>query len=270
MSVDDYMRSNDVKAFHDAAGHFRVWILVRASNPAGKQYIGVPGYVPKRLDCKAKTADFDVTLPGGLGRKKTAGLVVSLAVPGMLSAFQDQSDVKESWLKFQHLCYFPEPGVTLSWFPNGKLYSVQMDPSHERYGCMTFSSSSNRANAAYIHSDYDLYGIVPEDNPAENIRVTGKRLGQDHARSQIFFDVQHYLNHRMGVPMILHGEQETFTDDMDDNLDVFCPDGTSMIQAYGAGAILQLYETTFKGRQMYGEDSNPKPYFGMWQVLGPK
>jgi len=144
-----------------------------------------------------------------------------------------------------------------------------MDPGHERYGCVLFSISSNRPAASYIHSDYDLYGIVPEDRPDTNIRVKEKRLGQDHTRSQLFFDVQHYLNHRMGVAMILHGEQDTFKEDMNDNLDVFCPDGEKIIEAYGPDAVLQLYTVTFKGRAMYGKGSNPKPYFGQWQALGP-
>ncbi len=87
MSVQDYMRPIDITEFRDAAKakQFRVWILFRASNPAGKQYIGVHGYVPKRIDCKAKTADQDVTLPGGL--------VVNLEIDGMLAAFDDTADI---------------------------------------------------------------------------------------------------------------------------------------------------------------------------------
>jgi hypothetical protein len=271
MSVTDYMRSTDIKVFCDAAKHFRVWILVRASNPAGKQYIGIHGYTPKRLDCKAKTADKDAMLPRGLGIKRTAGLVVNPEIDGMLTAFDDTTGIMKEWFKFKPICSFPKPGPPLLWFPDGKQYSVQMDASHERYGCVLFSVSSNRAAASYIHSDYDLYGIVPEDNPAANIRTEPeKRFNQDHTRGRQFFDLQHYLNHRMGVPMIQHGEQETFKEDLNDNLDVFCPDGEKIIEAYGADAILRLYTVTFKGRQMYGGDSSPKPFFGRWQILGPK
>jgi hypothetical protein len=53
---------------------------------ATKQYIGEPKYTPKRLDCKAKTADRDAEVPG-LGTKKTAGLVVDPTLPGFQHAF---------------------------------------------------------------------------------------------------------------------------------------------------------------------------------------
>ena len=273
MSVNDYMRPIDIKVFHDAAKakQFRGWIVLRASNPAGKQYIGVHGYVPKRIDCKAKTADKDVSLPGIPGKKKTAGLVVNPEIEGMLGAFEDTDKIVDEWLKFKHLCYIPKPGPPLPWFPGGKQYSVQMDPSNERFGCVLFSVSSNSAAASYIHSDYDLFGIVPESDASSNVRVVdeGGRHGQPHTRSRLFFDVQHYLNNRMGVPMILHGEQETFKEDWNDNIDVFCPDGETIIEAYGPAAIRHLYTVTFKGRQMYGKGANPKPYFGLWEVLSP-
>ena len=57
MAVFDYMPQRHVAAFKRAAGHFVVWILVRRGNPASKKFIGQPGYIPKMLDCKAKTAE---------------------------------------------------------------------------------------------------------------------------------------------------------------------------------------------------------------------
>jgi hypothetical protein len=271
MSASDYMRSTDVEVFRDAAKRYAVWILLRASNPAGKQYIGVHGFVPKRIDCKAKTADKDVPLPGVPGRKKMAGLVVNPEIEGMLLAFDDTTDIVKNWREFEPLCYLPKPGPPPLWIPGGKQYSVQMDPTHERYGCVVFSVSSNRAAASYIHSDYDLYGIVLDSDPSSNVRVKDEegRHGQPHTRSRLFFDVQHYLNHRMGVPMILHGEQETFKEDFDDKLDVFPPDGGFPFEAYGADAIRRLYKETFQGRPIYGGDAIPKPLFGLWQVIRP-
>jgi hypothetical protein len=270
MPASDYMRPNDVKAFLEGAANFHVWILLRASNPEAKQYIGVPGYRPKRLDCKAKTAKRNVNLPGGLGEKKTAGLVVNPTIPGMAAAFDDLDEALETWSGFKDKCDIPKPGALTPYFPGGKFYSVQMDPSHERYGCVIFSDISNRAHASYIHSDYDLYGIVPEKDPTANVRVVETRLDEKHSRSQEFFDLQHYLNKRMGVPMILHGAQETYKEDWDDKLDVFCPDGRNIIQAYGADAIQRLYKVTFRGRRLYGSNANPKPFFGKWQILGPE
>src|SRR5580692_5097778 len=171
MSASDYMRPIDIKAFQDAAKRFNIWILLRASNPAGKQLIGLRGYVPKRIDCKAKTADSNVTLPDVPGLKKTAGLVVNPEIKGMLAAFKDPKDIVKEWLKFKPLCYFPKAGPLPPWLPEGKQYSVQMDPANERYGCVLFSISSNRAAASYIHSDYDLYAIVAGSDPSINVRV---------------------------------------------------------------------------------------------------
>lgn len=269
MSASDYMRAMDVVAFREAAKHFQVWILVRASKAAARDYIGRKGYVPKRLDCKAKAADFNVKLPGMAREKTTAGLVVNPRIPGMERAFEDGERAKEFWDKFKVLCYIPIAGKPTVYFPDGKFYSVQMNPAHEHYGCVIFSHYSNTANASYIHSDYDLYGIVPADDPAPNVRRKENRLDVDHTCSRFFFDVQHFLNHRMGVPMILHGEQDTYQNGMDEDIDVFSPDGSEPIEAYGADAIRRLYETTFKGRQLYGGDEMPKPFFGEWQVLAP-
>jgi hypothetical protein len=64
------MRPQDKWVFLSAASHFRVWILVRRTNRASLSYVGQPGYTPKRIDCKAKTAAYD-RLPYRL-----AGLVV--------------------------------------------------------------------------------------------------------------------------------------------------------------------------------------------------
>ncbi len=267
MPASDYMRDIDIQTFKSAAARYNVWILVRESNPAAKQYIGVKGYAPKRLDCKAKTAKRDVDLPGGLGTKRTAGLVVNPEVKGMLAAFDNSAKALEYWEKFKPLCFIPEEGKNFTYFPGGKFYSVQMDPASEHYGCVLFSPISHRAGASYVHSDYDLFAIVPADEPAMTFRVKETRLEQKHSRSKMLFDVQHYLNRRMGVAMILHGEQETFSDDVNDTLDVFCPDGQTVLRKKGPAEIQQLYDKTFEGRPLYGPDAVPIPAGGKWEVL---
>jgi hypothetical protein len=272
MSAHDYMRPVDVHAFQCAAKFYKVWILVRASNPEARKFIGIPGYVPKRLDCKAKTADRDVTVPGVPGKAQTAGLVVDplLDDMAMREAFADSADHARAvgyWRMFESHCYIPKPGEKLLWYPGGKFYSVQRDRTHPHYGCVMFSSSSNAAAGSYIHSDYDLYGIVRADDPEANVRVKETRLGQPHNRGRELFDIQHFLNKRMGVAMILHGEQEKFSDDMDDELDVFWPDGEKVTTEKGATAIHRLYRTTFKGRRLYGRDGDPRPLFGLWETV---
>jgi hypothetical protein len=64
------MRSQDKAIFLEAARQFQIWILVRRTNRASLEYVGRPGYTPKRIDCKAKTADIDIA------PYRLAGLVV--------------------------------------------------------------------------------------------------------------------------------------------------------------------------------------------------
>ena len=65
------IRQQDKAVFADAARHFNLWILVRRTNRESLPYIGLPGYTPKPIDCKAKTADSSYD-----SRYRTAGLVV--------------------------------------------------------------------------------------------------------------------------------------------------------------------------------------------------
>jgi hypothetical protein len=268
MSAYDYMRDTDVPVFCAAAARFKVWILVRRSNVAAKQYIGDVKYAAKRLDCKAKTADKDAQIPG-LGTKRTAGLVVDPTLPGFDSAFETVKKMHSAlkfWEKFKHQCWIPSPGDRMTYFPKGKLYSVQMDQNHPHYGCVMFSSSSLISAGKYIYSDYDLYAIVHKDDPTSNVRVTEERLGQNHSRGREFLDLQIWLNRNLGVPMVLHGDQEKYSDDTDDKVDVFWPDG-KMSEAYSSEAIKKLYSETFQGRKMYGPGEKPQPFFGKWEKL---
>ncbi|MGH9817262.1 MAG: hypothetical protein ACRD6I_14410, partial [Candidatus Acidiferrales bacterium] len=42
------------RAFEDAARQIGVWILARRTKPGALPYIGLGGYVPKPINCKAK------------------------------------------------------------------------------------------------------------------------------------------------------------------------------------------------------------------------
>lgn len=251
MSVYDHMRKQDVAVFQQAARFYRVWILVRRTNSASVPYIGEPGYVPKRLDCKAKTADFDVTLPG-LGEKKLAGLVVHPLLPGMEAAFKPgkSASVYKEWKKFEHLVHMPDPAKPRVYLPTDKPYTVQMDTAHKHYGCVMLSPYGLATNVKYIHGDYDLYAIVHESDPTKTERVVEERLGQLHARGREFFDIQHFLNRHMGVAMVLHGDQEKYAEHSDEPVDVFWPDGR-FTEVHGRGELEELYRTTFGGRQTF-------------------
>jgi len=70
-----------IKVFSANARRFNVTILVRRINAASLQHVGKDYAVPKRIDCKPKTANRHF-IPTDCGRKDIAGLVVDPSVVG--------------------------------------------------------------------------------------------------------------------------------------------------------------------------------------------
>lgn len=162
-SIHNFIRASDVRAFREAAQRFRVHILVRRTNPASLAYVGRKGFIPKPVDCKPKTADFDVLTPGGL-ISGCAGLVVDPTLPGMDKAFREGKAAKarEEWAKFARdqgigSAKFVGPealysgkafmdgrsielqGERVYFSPDrGGVYLVQADPRQAHYGCLMF------------------------------------------------------------------------------------------------------------------------------------
>lgn len=162
-SVYDYIRPPDAQAFRQAAQLFKVHILVRRTNPASLQYIGHKGYIPKPVDCKPKTADFDVVLPGG-HVTRCAGLVVDPTLPGMDKAFRagKGGKARDEWAKFSKElgigeAKFAAPPAVYSGkaylsghsiaregdrlyfsLDRGGVYLVQGEPQAPHYGCLMF------------------------------------------------------------------------------------------------------------------------------------
>ncbi len=259
MGTQPQMSAAHARAFQDAARHFNVYILVRQTNILSLQYVGKPKFVPKRLDCKAKTAD--TSFSGVHGQKKVGGLVVDPTITGPMafnSSGKYQKALKE-WSGFEskmlrHEIKTMAGQKRLTYIPNGGFYFVDLEPKSEYYGCVKFASNSLITAGKYIHGDFDLYGIVRADNPSQNVAVQEKRLGQVHARSPEFLDVQTYVNRVIGVPMILHGAQETYDPaHSDEALDIFAPDGTMSVVG-NAGEIARLYATVFRGRKLFTRD----------------
>lgn len=257
MSIaENYVHPGHVRAFQEAARRWKVWILVRQSNPASRRYMGLPGYVAKRLDCKAKTAKRDV------GPYKLAGLVADPTIHP--NAFAGR-DVSKEWRDFQPQLYKPAPGERRMYLPAGKLYTVQLDPNHKHYGCVAFTSYGLSTNLNYIFGDYDLYGIVSQADPANNVFVQESRIGQPHNRGPELFDVQHFLNKRIGIPMILHGSQEKYSPHTGEDIVIFWPDGRKVTEAKGGEEIRKLYETVFQGRQAAGKGAAAQAHRGRWR-----
>ena len=272
----NYFRPKDIAVFKQAAKLFKVYIAVRRINPESLAYAGVKGYTPKLIDCKAKTAEHDIRINGKV--RKLAGLVIDCDVYGrhlaeVFGKDKVASAVKE-WKKFTHggklapkSVYGPNGKVQLVGYVHGYSYFTQMDPDDEHYGCIRHSLNGLWGSARYVHGDYDLYAVVPADNPSENVFVTETRLGEAHSRSPHQADVQTYVTaHIPG--MVAHGEQDTFKDDPDDDLDVFFPDGQTVMPVIGAASIRDLYATLFRGRQMFAGSSPTSPAGGSWRKVG--
>jgi hypothetical protein len=266
MPIQQHMRSQYIAAFQAAARTYSLYILVRRTNPASLRYIGHPGYAPKRLDCKAKTADFDAAVAG---RKRIlAGLVVDPQLVGP-AAFRPgkYQDALKDWDTLAS--QLPAGGTRASkiYIPGGRFYIVQTDPEHDHYGCLMFAANSLIAGAKYIHGDYDLYALIRADEPGRNVFVQEERLGQKHARSRDFFDAQHFLNRRIGAPMVQHGEQETYRRHTDEVVDLFRPDG-AVQEVNGRAAIKRLYRELFKGRASAEDKVATQNVGGLWQMPG--
>jgi hypothetical protein len=251
-----HMQPKHLAAFQGAARRYAVAILVRRTNTASLWHVGKPYALPKRLDCKAKTADYDFT-PSQGGLKEVAGLVVDPRITGP-GAFKPTKypEAVATWKEFASSQLNPRIQTLqdlrrFTYVPDGRFYFVELDPASPYYGCVKFSSNSNIAAGKCVHGDFDLYAIVPMDDPGPNVATYEKRLNTGHARSPQFFDVQHCVNHAIGVPMVQHGADESYRSrHRDEPMDIFYPSGEVGFVANGA-ELARLYSTTFRGRKLF-------------------
>ena len=253
-NITKHMRSQDIQAFQMAAKLHKAYVLVRRTNEQSIKYIGKPKYVPKRLDCKFKTADKSF-YHSGIGKYlSVGGLVVNpMQDEEFKLAFKKSSKYQVSVEKWNEgkekvAVLNREAREQLRYLPEGAMYIVDTDVGSKHYGCVMFSQTSVLRAASYLHGDYDLYGIVPVKNPQLNVAVHEERFDEKHVRGKLFFDVQHFVNNRIGVPMILHGSHEKFSAHKEDTLDVFFPDGKTVEFIEGLEAIKNLYSNRFLDR----------------------
>lgn len=219
------MRPQDKTVFLEAAKKFHAWILVRRTNRASLPYIGRPGYMPKRIDCKAKTADVDV------GRYQLAGLVVDASIhPGAFGGGK-AAKALAAWKSMLPL--------------QGRAYTVDQNPGSKHYGCLL-------CEGKYIHGDYDLYDIVDMTQPYRNLALVGTLLGQPHKRGPLVLEVQAFVNTRIGTPMIQHGGEAQYANHSEQSLDAFGPEGqdVTILNEY---SVRGWYEDLFQGRRTLGK-----------------
>src|SRR5262245_1948414 len=167
------MLQNHMDVFFAAADQCSCWIGVREPNSLAEKWIGKPGYIPKGLNCKAKTSDNSSFAWAGLVVDPTAR--AEAFTKGTL--IEATNTWKNKVPKPQHL----PPGFTC----------VQVGPER---GLVKFGGSA-------IFADYDLMAISRSNS-------RGEMLFTDRAQQDALFGrVEPLVNKALGVPMIQHGPE---------------------------------------------------------------
>jgi hypothetical protein len=230
------MNYSDQRVFLEAANRWKVWIVVRRSNPESEPYVGDPRYAPKPIDCKAKTAELDVD-KGGM-KFKTAGLVTNPWIHPEAFVGLRLSRAREKWKAFESKCLHPP-----------RRYAVDMDRSHAHYGCVMMEGR-------YLYSDYDLFDIIDSRDPFNKPKERGRYHGNVNFHSPHFKQVMQFVNSRIkrgGKPvwMIQHGEGVFVDPELDGGGgDVFGPLGESLPVSCDFG-LRQWFQRQFGGTYQF-------------------
>jgi hypothetical protein len=193
------MREQDGQVFQQVAVEENLWILVRDTNPASLKYITRPGYAPKPINCKAKTAKVDV------GVYRTAGLVTSPRLQPQAFPPEKLRSTTNYWDDMM--------------FHKPRGYRLDENRRSIHYGCLML-------NGLYIHGDYDLYDIVVPGHETANLASIETLLGQRHNRGPRLIKVQDKVNEMIGCDMVQHGAEMQYADDYtDDRIFIFTPKG---------------------------------------------
>jgi hypothetical protein len=222
--VGNDIRVQDQAVFAAAALQIGVYILVRGTNEASLKYIPDPLFIPKPIDCKAKTAD-----KGAL-----AGLVVDPRVNA--EAFSEKRLAKAEE------CIASLPGR----------YTVEKADA-KFHGCVKLAGKC-------IHGDYDLKAIVLPGQEFRILSLVTESLGQDARRGPKFYEVQRFVNHAIGKPMVQHGAEDEYLDhskDLDENIFVFFPEERDPKVLHGPAETKAWYAKELKGRTPLIHDAAP-------------
>ncbi|MEX0792947.1 MAG: hypothetical protein WD045_07395, partial [Pirellulaceae bacterium] len=221
------MRPQDKQVFLEATHTLGLWILVRRTNPASLRYIGLPGYQPKPLDCKPKTADRDV------GNARLAGLVVDPVLCPQAFSATKLVDATDKWKRYS-------PPMLRS----GRYSVDNKDPRSPTYGLLRLGRDA-------LHGDYDLYDIIDPAQAQRNLAAVETLLGQPHRRGAFFTKVQSFVNTRIGVPMIQHGGEMQYADHSEQSIDAFGPAGED-VTILNQFSVRAWYKDKFAGRVPLG------------------
>lgn len=231
LSYFDFIHPNHISIFVAAAREFNCHILVRKTGQASLSWVGKRGYIGKRADMKAKTANQNV------GRYQLAGLVCSPFLQPLGFTPERLVSAHKEWSKCHHLITVPNnrTGFDDQRQPRGCLtpYLVQTNPDSKHYGCVALIDMGLLI-PRYVHGDYDLYAIIPASEPFDPNSVKSvttrlgstmrpaamgwqqyERLSAENKESELSFRVATYINNRiegtspdlLGALMVNHGEQ---------------------------------------------------------------
>jgi hypothetical protein len=219
------------KIFSQVAVQTGYWIFVRLTNKESLRYTNLSDYVPKRIDCKAKTADFNSTK----GTWQLAGLVVDYRIHSNVFKPEKTASAKKAWGEFEsHVLNIP-----------GSAYGIDQNTRSKHYGCVML-------NRKYIYSDYDLWDIVDPKNPRPNLGVVEELHGQLHIRNPLQRKVEEHLSPTPLGQMVQHSGEMQFAVPSDQPIDAFGPNGE-------VATLLNLYtwrawcRDKFGGRISIGE-----------------
>jgi len=218
------MRPIDKRVFLQAAQELKLWILVRRTNSESLQYIGRGGYMPKPIDCKAKSADYNV------GPAQVAGLVVDPTLQPLAFSPKKLLQANKEWRKYGR------PMLASG-------YSVEKD-NPVYLGLL-------RRNGMFLHGDYDLYDIIDPEAASRNLAAVESLLGHPHMRGAFFSKVQRFVNAKIGIPMIQHGGDMQFKDHSEQSIDVFGPSGED-VTILNEFSVRGWYADRFRGRLSVG------------------
>jgi len=217
--------------FSQVAVQTQYWIFVRLTNKESIRYSNLSTYVPKRIDCKAKTADSNSLK----GPWQIAGLVVDYRIHSDVFKPDKINSAKTAWSDFEgHVLNRPGSG-----------YCTDGNRQSKHYGCVML-------NGKYIYSDYDLWDIIDPANPRPNLGVVEELHGQLHIRNRLQRKVEEALARTPLAQLVQHSGEMQYAVPSDQPIDAFGPGGE-------VATLLNLFtwkawcRDKFEGRISIGE-----------------